>query len=90
MKFALAAAATIALGACNSSQGPMMLGANCPPPKGNEQPSGCQIAGATYYVTKAGSIRTIEVKDKHSVQAIRFRNRYEAVDSSGGSNDGNK
>lgn len=84
MKIVLALAAALALGACNStSPGPMMLGANCPAPKGNEVPSGCQIAGATYYVTKAGSIRTIEVKDKHSIAAIRHRNRYEAVDSVG-------
>ena len=58
------------LGACAGGDGMMRLGRNCPPPKGNEIPSGCQVPGHGTYYMRPGSTDVVQVANPKSIRNI--------------------
>ena len=62
-------ATAMLLGACASGDGMMRLGRNCPAPKGNEVPSGCQVPGfANYWMSNSGAI--VQVANPKTVREM--------------------
>ena len=70
---------SILLGACAGGDGMMRLG-GCPPVKGGETPSGCQVPGHGNYYMRPGSTEVVQVANPKSIRNILRTNR-EPVDS---------